>query len=113
MRRPIIAGNWKMNKTNKAADEFVKELISLVKDAEAEVVLCVPFTDIVTVRKAVRGTISGSGAEFALGGGGAYTGEISAEILKKLKVKCYHQYSEKTVFQRDQRLGNKKIGGAV
>ena len=43
MRRPIIAGNWKMNKTPAEAEELVKALVPLVADAEAEVVVCPPF----------------------------------------------------------------------
>ena len=52
MRRPIIAGNWKMNKTPDEAAAMIKELVSLVKDAEAEVVICAPFPDIPALKKA-------------------------------------------------------------
>jgi triosephosphate isomerase len=116
MRRPIIAGNWKMNKTNKAADEFVKELISLVKDAEAEVVLCVPFTDIVTVRKAVRGTNIRLGAQnLHWAESGAYTGEISAEMLKELKVEyvIIGHSERRQYFNETNDSVNKKIGAAL
>ena len=46
MRKPIIAGNWKMNKTPKEARELVEALKPLVKDAKATVVVCVPAVDI-------------------------------------------------------------------
>ena len=48
MRTPIIAGNWKMNNTNAAAEQLINELKPLVADAKAEVVICVPYTAIAT-----------------------------------------------------------------
>ncbi|MBR1747164.1 MAG: triose-phosphate isomerase [Clostridia bacterium] len=87
MKKPIIAGNWKMNKTNADTKALITELIPLVKDAECEVVCCVPFTDIVTARKAARGTNIKIGAQNVhWAEKGAFTGEISAEMLKELKV---------------------------
>ena len=47
-RKAIIAGNWKMNKTATEAAELIDALIPAVKDAGCEVVICVPFTDLVT-----------------------------------------------------------------
>ena len=47
-RKAIIAGNWKMNKTASEAAVLVDELIPAVKDATCEVVICTPFTDLVT-----------------------------------------------------------------
>ena len=52
MRKPIIAGNWKMNKTPAEAVELVKGLIPLVKDAKCDVVVCVPATDFAAVKEA-------------------------------------------------------------
>lgn len=87
MKRPIIAGNWKMNKTNAETKQLITELIPLVKDAKCEVVCCVPFTNIVTARKAARGTNIKIGAQNVhWAEKGAFTGEISAEMLKELKV---------------------------
>ncbi|MBD5559195.1 MAG: triose-phosphate isomerase [Clostridia bacterium] len=87
MRKPIIAGNWKMNKTPEEAVTLIEELKPLVDDAEAEVVVCVPFTDIVAVRDAVRGTNIGLGAQnMEWRDSGAYTGEVSADMLKALGV---------------------------
>ena len=53
MRKPIIAGNWKMNKTPSEAKALVNELKPLVKDANATVVVCVPAVDIYAVKEAV------------------------------------------------------------
>lgn len=88
MKRDIIAGNWKMNKTNEETKQLIAELIPLVKDAQCEVVCCVPFTNIVTARKAARGSNIQIGAQNVhWAEKGAFTGEISAEMLKELKVK--------------------------
>lgn len=87
MKRPIIAGNWKMNKTNAETKQLITELKPLVKDAQCEVVCCVPFTNIVTARKAARGSNIKIGAQNVhWAEKGAFTGEISAEMLKELKV---------------------------
>ncbi|NCA92605.1 triose-phosphate isomerase [bacterium] len=87
MKRDIIAGNWKMNKTNAETKKLIEELIPLVKDAKCEVVCCVPFTNIVTARKAARGSNIKIGAQNVhWAEKGAFTGEISAEMLKELKV---------------------------
>lgn len=85
MRKPIIAGNWKMNNTIAAAEALVNELKPLVADAKAEVVVCVPYTAIQKVAELTRGTNIGVGAEnVAWADKGAFTGEISAEMLKEV-----------------------------
>ena len=83
MRKPIIAGNWKMNKTPEEAAALVKELASGVKAALCDVVVCVPATDFAAVREAAKGTNIKLGAQnvhFAVSG--AYTGELSVDMLK-------------------------------
>ncbi|MBR2397483.1 MAG: triose-phosphate isomerase [Clostridia bacterium] len=87
MRKPIIAGNWKMNKNQAEARELINELLPLVKDAEAEVAICVPFTNLELAVELTKGTNIKVGAQnvhFAKSG--AYTGEISADMLKELGV---------------------------
>ena len=87
MRRPIIAGNWKMNKTIAGTKELVTALIPLVSDAEAEVVICVPYTNIATAGELIKGTNIHLGAENVhWAESGAFTGEISAEMLVELGV---------------------------
>ena len=87
MRRPIIAGNWKMNKTIAGTKELVNELIPLVADAEAEVVICVPYTDIATAGELIKNTNIHLGAENVhWAESGAFTGEISADMLLELGV---------------------------
>lgn len=85
MRRRITAGNWKMNMTKAEAKEFMKEIIPLVEHAKSEVILCVPFTDIHRVYKLALGTNIKVGAQnVAWADKGAFTGEISAEMLKEV-----------------------------
>ena len=87
MKRNIIAGNWKMNKTKAETDALIKALAPLVKDAECEVVVCVPFTDLATAKKALRGTKIKLGAQNVhWAEKGAFTGEISAQMLVEQKV---------------------------
>ncbi len=87
MRTPIIAGNWKMNNTIAATKAFVTELIPLVKDAKAEVVICTPYTDLATAVELTKGTNIKVGAENVhWAEKGAFTGEISADMLVELGV---------------------------
>ncbi len=87
MRKPIIAGNWKMNKTVKEAVELIENLKPLVAKSKPEVVVCVPYTDLWAVSEAIKGSKIKLGAEnVAWADNGAYTGEISAEMLKEIGV---------------------------
>ncbi len=87
MRKAIIAGNWKMNLTPSQGVELVNELKPLVKDADCDVVVCVPATDIDAVGKAIKGSNIKLGAENVhFAESGAYTGEISADMLLELGV---------------------------
>ncbi len=83
LRTPIIAGNWKMNKTPAEATELINALKPLVKDAAATVVVCVPAIDIPAAVQAVKGSKIKVGAQNVhFAASGAYTGETSAEMLK-------------------------------
>ncbi len=87
MKRDIIAGNWKMNKNQAEAKELIQALSPAVQNANCEVVICVPFTDLEIARKAIRGTKIKLGAQNVhWAPKGAFTGEISADMLKELKV---------------------------
>ena len=86
-RKAIIAGNWKMNKNASEAAVLVDELIPAVKDATCEVVICTPFTDLVTAVAKTKGTNIHVGAENVhFEKSGAFTGEISADMLVDLGV---------------------------
>ncbi|MBQ8963082.1 MAG: triose-phosphate isomerase, partial [Clostridia bacterium] len=83
MRKPIIAGNWKMNKTPEEAAQLVRDLIPLVKDAKCDVVVCTPAVNFAAVKPVIEGTNIKLGAQNVhFKASGAYTGELSADMLK-------------------------------
>ncbi|MGI6214384.1 MAG: triose-phosphate isomerase [Christensenellales bacterium] len=83
MRKPIIAGNWKMNKIPSETTGFVKELIPLAKGAECDVVICVPAVCIANAVEAAKGSNVKVGAQNVhFEKSGAFTGELSADMLK-------------------------------
>ena len=87
LRKAVIAGNWKMNKNRAEAKALIEELKPLAADAGCDVVICVPFTNLETALNATAGTNIKVGAEnvhFAKSG--AYTGEISADMLTEMGV---------------------------
>ena len=87
-RKKIIAGNWKMNMTPSEAVKLVETLKPLVKNDEVDVVFCVPAIDIVPVVEATKGTNIQVGAEnMYFEEKGAYTGEISPNMLVDAGVK--------------------------
>ena len=87
MRKKIVAGNWKMNKTPKEAAEFCKLMKEKVVSDAVEVVFCVPFVDLYPVLEELKGTGIGVGAEnMHFAESGAYTGEVSAQMLKEMGV---------------------------
>ena len=83
MRRTVIAGNWKMNMTPAKTAAFISELAPMVAGKDkCDIVLCVPFVDIATAVEAAKGTNIKIGAQNVhFKENGAYTGEISAEML--------------------------------
>lgn len=87
MRKKVIAGNWKMNMLPNEAIDFINELEQKVKNSENEIVLCVPYTDIFYSVLNTQNTNIKIGAQnMHWEENGAYTGEISAEMLKSINV---------------------------
>ena len=87
IRKAIIAGNWKMNKTPSEAKALLAEIAPLVKDAGCEVVACVPYVDLAVAIEATKGTNIKIGAENChWAESGAFTGEISTGMLKEIGV---------------------------
>ena len=87
VRKAVIAGNWKMNKTPSETTALIGEMKPLVKDADCDVVLCVPFIDIPAAIEAAKGSNIKIGAENVhFKASGAYTGEVSADMLKEAGV---------------------------
>lgn len=82
-RRPVIAGNWKMNKTIGETKELIETLKPLVKDATAEVVFAPTFVNLTAAVEATKGTNIGIAAQnMFYEESGAFTGEVSGEMLK-------------------------------
>lgn len=116
MRKPIIAGNWKMNNTASAAEALINELKPLVADAACDVVVCVPFTDIAVAKKALEGSNIGLGAQnLHFEDKGAFTGEISAPMLVEAGVQYViigHSERRQYFAETDETV-NKKMHKAI
>ena len=116
MRRPIIAGNWKMNNTAADAEALITALKPLVADAACDVVVCVPFTDIAVAKKALEGSNIGLGAQnMHFEDKGAFTGEISASMLVEAGVQYVilgHSERREYFAETDETV-NKKMHKAI
>ena len=88
-RKTIIAGNWKMNKTASETKKFAEELKALLPKAKwCDIVVCVPSVDIAAAIKGFKDARVSVGAQNVFyEKNGAYTGEVSADMLKDLGVK--------------------------
>ena len=85
MRRKVIAGNWKMNMLPNEAMDYVTKLEQLVKDSKNDVIICVPFVDLFYAINLAQGTNIKVGAQnMHFAEKGAYTGEVSGEMLKSV-----------------------------
>ena len=86
-RKYVIAGNWKMNKTPAEATALIEEIKPLVASAACDVVVGVPFVDLPAALEAVKGSRIGVAAQNChWEKSGAFTGEVSAEMLKSMGV---------------------------
>ena len=83
MRKPIIAGNWKMNMNHKQAEELARDIVEKITDITGiDVIICPPFTSLKTVQNVIKDTGISLGAQnMHWEGKGAFTGEISASML--------------------------------
>ena len=114
-RKLIIAGNWKMNKTPAEASAFIKALKPLVKGSKNEIVCAVPFVDIQTSITAARGSrIKIAAQNMHCEEKGAFTGEISGQMLKEMGVKyvIIGHSERREYFGETNRSVNKKVAAA-
>ena len=120
MRKKIVAGNWKMNKTFDEAQALVSEVVNMVQDEvnnNAEVVLCPPFPFLSSVGKALGGS-----GKIHLGAqnchqkeSGAYTGEVSADMLKSIAVEyvILGHSERRQYFYEDNQMLEAKVKAAL
>ena len=116
-RKTIIAGNWKMNKTATETKKFAEELKAIMPRAKwCEVVVCVPYVNIPAALKAFKDMRVSIGAEnLYYEPNGAYTGEVSAEMLKDLGVKyvIIGHSERRQYFGETDIIVNKKVHAAL
>ncbi len=116
MRRPIIAGNWKMYKTPSEAVSLIEELKPLVKDAQAEVVVCPPFICLPAAKEALDDSNIKLGAQnMYWEEQGAFTGEVAPGMLKEAGVEyvIIGHSERRQYFGETDEMVNKKVLSAV
>ena len=116
MRRKIIAGNWKMNMLPNEAMSFINELEPYAKNAKCEIILCVPYTDLFYSLLTAQNTNIKIGAQnMHWEEKGAYTGEVSPNMLKCINVEYViigHSERRQYFAETDETV-NKKIKSAL
>lgn len=112
MRKSLIAGNWKMNMTSSESIAFISKLKEVTKNTPGEVAVCVPFTSIYPVSNEIADTEIKLGAQNVyFEDSGAYTGEISGDMLKDMGVDYAivgHSERREIFFESDDMI-NKKV----
>lgn len=115
MRRKVIAGNWKMNMLPDETIRFIDAIAPLVKDAQSEVILCVPYTDLFYALLTAQNTNIKIGAQnMHWEEKGAYTGEVSGKMLKSIGVEYViigHSERRQYFAETDETV-NKKLKAA-
>ena len=116
MRKKVIAGNWKMNMLPNEVISMIQKLEPLVENANAEIVLCVPYIDLFYALLTVQGTNIKIGAQnMYFEESGAYTGEVSGKMLRSIGVKyvIIGHSERRTIFGETDDIINKKVKSAL
>ena len=115
MRKKVIAGNWKMNMLPDETIKYIEELSKLVNETQNEVILCVPFTDLFYALLTAQNTNIKIGAQnMHFEEKGAYTGEVSAKMLKSINVEyvIIGHSERRQYFNETDETVNKKVKAA-
>ena len=116
LRKAVIAGNWKMNKTPAETTALINEMKPLVANADCGVIVCVPFVDLCAALEAAKGSNISVGAQNChWEKSGAFTGEISAFTLKEMAVEyVIIGHSERRTYFGDTDVTvNKRVRAAL
>jgi len=116
MRKPIIAGNWKLNKNQEEARTLASELAKGLDNLQAEAIIFPTFTSLATAAESIEGSPIKLGAQnFCQFNSGAYTGEISIEMLKEIGVKVLliGHSERREIFNEDDSVINAKLSQAL
>ncbi len=116
VRNTVVAGNWKMNKTPAETEAFIAELAPKVAGAKADVICCVPFVGLDGALKAAKGTNIKIGAQnMHFEDKGAYTGEVSADMLASMGVEyvIIGHSERRQYFAETDSTVNKKVLKAI
>ncbi|QIB70767.1 triose-phosphate isomerase [Aminipila butyrica] len=112
MRKPLIAGNWKMFKTTAEAKDFAAEFKKIYVSSDIQVAVCAPFTQLEALKEAFQDTDIQVGAQnLHFAEEGAFTGEISAAMLKEIGVDCciIGHSERRQLFGETDEMVNKKL----
>ena len=116
MRKKVIAGNWKMNMLPNEAIAFIEQITPMVKDTENEVILCVPYIDLFySLLSAQKTNIKIGAQNMHWEEKGAYTGEVSGQMLKSIGVEYViigHSERRQYFAETDETV-NKKVKAAL
>ncbi len=111
MKKKLIAGNWKMNGSLAANEALVRDILAGLGSVSCQVALCAPTVYLAQVQKLIAGTVLALGAQdLSLHEAGAYTGEISSDMLKEFGVRyCIVGHSERRQYhgETDQMVATK------
>ncbi|GGD56195.1 triose-phosphate isomerase [Muriicola marianensis] len=116
MRRKIVAGNWKMNKNREETAQLISELKTAIKKSDAEVIIAPTFVNLAESAGKLKGSfiqVAAQNMHFAESG--AYTGEISADMLKSIGVSTVilGHSERRAYFGEDDSLLAKKVDAAL